>query len=144
LAAELFATMQDVYIVLGKLPEDPHEKLTADGRPATRSAAVARLGRMVAADSTEFDERDAFAMSESLARVQIGQLAAAIGKVVRQMLPPETAILSGHGDFLATQALDESHLQIPLVRLSEQLGPALARVGPAHALAVLAREAISR
>lgn len=144
LAAELFATMQDAYIVLGKIPEDPHDARTANGRPATRISAVARLGRMLAADAGEFDERDAVILSKSLARKQTAQLAAAIAKVVPATVMTETVILSGHGDFLALSALEEFGTKARLIRMSEQLGPGLARVGPAHALAVLAREAISR
>lgn len=144
LAAELFATMQDAYIVLGKIPENPYDTRTADGRPATRTAAVARLGRMAAADAAEFDERDAVVLSESLARRQAAQLAAAIAKVVPATAMPERVILSGHGDFLALSALEESGIKARVIRMSEQLGPGLARVGPAHALAVLAREAVSR
>ncbi len=43
LAQEYFATMRDVYLLLGKLPEDATDHRTADGEPATKKAA--RAGR---------------------------------------------------------------------------------------------------
>ncbi|AMV29045.1 Hydantoinase/oxoprolinase [Gemmata sp. SH-PL17] len=49
-AAELFATTLDVYVMLGNIPEDPNDRDTADGRPATRKYAAARLARMCGAD----------------------------------------------------------------------------------------------
>src|SRR5205085_10035094 len=45
-AAELFATTLDVYLILGKIPEDSTNLDTADGRPATIDLAHARLARM--------------------------------------------------------------------------------------------------
>lgn len=145
LAQEFFATTLDVYLVLGNLPEDSANLLTADGRGATRSAAIARLGRMVAADAAEFGEQDAIAMAEAVAQSQIQLVANGIRKVVASMgAPPQAALLSGHGDFLAIAALAAAGVPARQVRLGEELGQILARVGPAHALAVLAREAASR
>ena len=51
LAAELFATTADAYLLLGDLPEEPTNLDTADGRPRTRSAAHARIARMFCADA---------------------------------------------------------------------------------------------
>ena len=50
LAAEWFATTHDVYLLLGQVAEDPSDSDTADGRPATRAHAHARLARMLCAD----------------------------------------------------------------------------------------------
>jgi probable H4MPT-linked C1 transfer pathway protein len=138
---ELFATMRDVYLVLDKLPEDPADTHTADGKPATRAAARVRLGRMVAADTEEFNHRDAVALAENAADAQISRLAAAI-EIVHQAMsrPPETYIFAGHGEFLARDALDLMRITAPTVSLSKELGSAISRSGPAHALAILAHE----
>jgi uncharacterized hydantoinase/oxoprolinase family protein len=50
LGRENFATMADVYRLLGRLPEDADQMSTADGRPKTVSASAARLARMVGRD----------------------------------------------------------------------------------------------
>ena len=47
-AAEFFATMQDAYLARGLIPERPDDCDTADGRPATRVFAHARLARQAA------------------------------------------------------------------------------------------------
>lgn len=144
LTQELFATMQDAYLVLGKLPEQPGD-VGADGRPATKPHAVLRLARMLAADATEFADADAVELAQSVAAEQAALVAAAIAKVAARMpTPPRSVILSGQGEFLALAALKVTRLELPLVSLAQELGPDLSRVGPAHALAVLAREAAER
>jgi len=50
--AEVFATTRDVYLWLGDLPEQPDDRDTADGRPATRDAQATGLARIVCADRT--------------------------------------------------------------------------------------------
>src|SRR5688572_17808348 len=145
LVQELFATMRDVYLILGKLTEDPADCDTADHKAATRPAARLRLGRMVAADSEEFNHRDAVALAQSVADAQASRLAAAITEVLaRQSPPPEIIILSGHGDFLVLEALEVAQITLPRVSLASELGAAISRCAPAHALAVLARELVGK
>jgi uncharacterized hydantoinase/oxoprolinase family protein len=69
-------------------------------------------------------------------------LAGAIAKV-RDRTPaaPASVILSGHGEFLAQAALATLPAAGPTISLTEKLGLSLSRCAPAHALAVLAREA---
>ncbi len=54
--------------------------------------------------------------------------------------PPGRAVISGSGEFLARRLLARLGLDVPIVSLREELGPALSRAATAHALAVLARE----
>src|SRR5258708_819144 len=49
-AAEFFAPTLDVHLILDFIAEDPADCNTADGRPATKTAAHARLARMMCAD----------------------------------------------------------------------------------------------
>ncbi len=58
LAAETFATMGDVYLILGDVPPDPTDHATADHRPRTREAALQRLARMLCCDASELCEQD--------------------------------------------------------------------------------------
>lgn len=144
LAQEVFATMRDAYLLLTAMPEDPADHNTADGRPATKAAAKIRIGRAIAGDSEEVNHRDAAGIAQCLADAQAAQLAGAIQKVVSAMPgPPETIILSGHGEFLAINALRVANLRAKTLSLRNELGPTLSRAAPAHALAVLAREATS-
>ncbi len=142
-AQELFATMRDVYLVLGELPEQPEDRETADGRPATRIAAVARLGRMICADETEFGEPDAIALSAAVAEAQAELVQTAMSRAVRSGwdLP---LVLSGHGGFLAQRVLSKLGHTGPVIALADRLGAAVSRAAPAYALAVLVREECGR
>ncbi|MFQ3593450.1 MAG: hydantoinase/oxoprolinase family protein, partial [Gemmataceae bacterium] len=57
-AAELFATMHDVCLVLGLVEEAPEDRNTADGQPATRPHALRRLARMRCAEVHEANEAE--------------------------------------------------------------------------------------
>jgi probable H4MPT-linked C1 transfer pathway protein len=142
-AQEFFATTLDVYLVLDQIPENSADFHTADGRAATKACARARLGRMIAADSNEFNHRDAIAISEAVANAQLARIAAAVKQMVRRLPQPPTAyIFSGHGEFLVMKGLEDLPSVQRVVRLSAELGVEVSRCAPAHALAVLAREAL--
>lgn len=142
-AHELFATTWDAYLTLGELPEEPECTHTADGRPATKAAARDRLARSICADRTMFDEADARAAATTIARAQLAKIAVAAQGVLRRLpAVPSTVIISGQGEFLARQLLDRMKLSATVVSLNDQLGLELSRAAPAHALALLAREAV--
>ncbi|MCA9235990.1 MAG: hypothetical protein KDA44_10995 [Planctomycetales bacterium] len=140
-AAELFATTLDAYLVLGEASEDAENVGTADGRPRTRAAALTRLGRMVC---REIDEAEAGTLAWQVRLAQLQKLEIA-GRAVldRMTASPEIVIVSGHGDFLASDLLERWDLgpgQVTAISLAAELGPDIARCAPAHALAVLAAE----
>jgi probable H4MPT-linked C1 transfer pathway protein len=145
LAQEFFATMLDVYITLGELPEEPQVTNTADGRPATKHFAHTRLARTICADGAEFLIEDAQSHARQLAAVQRQRIVAAAQHVIGRLAsPPTTIITVGQGEFLARRVALEIAPQAKLVSLTEHCGPVISRCGPAHALAVLAREGSSR
>ncbi|QJW97198.1 hydantoinase/oxoprolinase family protein [Frigoriglobus tundricola] len=80
-AAELFATTLDVYLVLGMVPEDPNDRDTADGRPATRKYARARLARMFCGDADGVPEDAVEAFASSILSNQIVQLQDCLSRV---------------------------------------------------------------
>jgi probable H4MPT-linked C1 transfer pathway protein len=140
-AQEMFATTWDAYLTLGDLPEEPKNLNTADGRPATKEAACDRLAHAICADRETFDERDAVAAAEAVARSQLAKIAVAIGQLVsRFKSPPETIVLSGRGEFIARRALERMKLKAKIISMENELGGSLSRAATAHALAVLARE----
>jgi probable H4MPT-linked C1 transfer pathway protein len=140
-AHELFATSWDAYLMLGDMPEEPNSTYTADGRPATKAAARDRLARSICADREMFDEQDAMAAAEAIARSQLAKIAVALGQVLGRLpAPPETIVISGRGEFLAHRALERMKVATKIISLTGELGPALSRSATAHALAVIARE----
>ena len=60
-ANELFATMLDVYVLRGDLPENLATSRTADGRPASKPCCRDRLARTICAEDHEFNHRRRFA-----------------------------------------------------------------------------------
>ena len=55
-------------------------------------------------------------------------------------MPPQLAIVSGQGEFLARDALEFLQMSCPVISLGKELGGRVSRCAPAHALAVLSRE----
>ncbi len=106
-AAELFATTLDVYLLLGDVPERPEDNDTADGRPATRPFAHGRLARMLCCDGTELPLQTTVQMAQFVARRQLERLVEAARSVLRR-LPgsPQTVLVSGSGEFLARRVVD--------------------------------------
>jgi hypothetical protein len=142
-AAELFATTLDVYLLLGLIPENPADKNTADGRPATIDCAHDRLARMVCCDREEIDIAEARTIARYCALEQQKQISAAVTDVVsRDADHLETVIVAGSGELLARRILAE-HPQAQgakIVHLAEKLTRELAEAACAYAVAVLATE----
>lgn len=143
IAREFFATTADVYTVLDRVPEQPLNRDTADGRPATKAAARGRLARMVCSDSQDFDECDAAVAAETVADAFAGAIEDSVRQVTSAYaLEPQLVILSGHGAFAGQMALERAGLPWQQLSLASQIGETASRCAPAHALAVLAREAV--
>jgi probable H4MPT-linked C1 transfer pathway protein len=140
-AAELFATTADAYLILNELPEDAHNNDTADDRSRTRAAARARLARMICADADSFYEEDAKLAAAAIRDAQLKTLEIGIHQVVERLgQMPRTVILSGHGEFLLRELVKRLGWPCEVISLSRKLGAQVSRGAPAHALAVLARE----
>jgi probable H4MPT-linked C1 transfer pathway protein len=141
LAAEWFATTQDVYLVLGLLAEDPSDTDTADGRPATIACAHARLARMLCADLETSSSDERLALAREVEHRQVHMIRRAIGAVTRRLSgPPETVVRAGCGEFLARAAC--AGLDARCISLSSSLGVALSQAACAHAVAIL-RQGVS-
>lgn len=143
LAAELFATMHDVYLWRGDLTEDPNDRDTANGRPATREHAHDRLSRMLCCDSTEISESECDQIAASLADAQLEQLSGAVCRVADTLPGPVDHVLcSGSGSFLATTVAAKSLAtsDASQISLREIFTGAIAEAACAFAVARLAQE----
>jgi probable H4MPT-linked C1 transfer pathway protein len=138
-AAELFATTADAYLLLNYIREQPSANWTADGRPLTWALARSRLGRMICADTAEFSDEDAIQAAISVRDAQVNQLRQAMMQVVAKMpWRPNTVVSSGAGEFLVPKLVLESLGRVPTVSLTSRLGREVAVAATAHALAKLA------
>jgi probable H4MPT-linked C1 transfer pathway protein len=151
-AAEVFATTLDVYLVLGWRHENPSDCGTADGGPATRAAADLRLARMLGADLETSKPAERTKLAKAVVRRQVQLLQSALGGMLSR-LPAiaGTVIVAGEGEFLAWAAVNghgSSKIGLPsgvrLVSLLQKLGPEESQAACAWAVAVLAAESEDR
>jgi probable H4MPT-linked C1 transfer pathway protein len=143
LAAELFATTQDVYLLLGELSEDVANCDTANGRPATRDEAWDRLVRQVCCDRTEISQPEAVLIARNFAEQQEQQIGEALNAVLRASptgYDCQTVIVSGSGRFLAQKILAKNAAlsRVEVIDISEILKPAAPEAACAYAAAQLA------
>lgn len=142
-AAELFATTQDLFLALGWLPDESQNRDTADGRPATRAAAQVRLARMLCGDLETTTGEERRGLVNILLLGVVYRLKGAV-EVVAKRLPdkPGTVVLSGEGDFLARVVLEKQDAFPPCraVQFAQALGAGRSKSACAYAVAVLAAE----
>lgn len=145
IAAELFATTLDVYLLLGDINESPDDCNTANGHPATVAAAHDRIARALCRDRTELSFDQARDIAEFLADVQRQRISGAIDRVLlANGRPPENVIVSGSGAFLANRILD-THAKlkdVPRTDLTGMFGPDASEAACAFALARLGTESL--
>ena len=145
LAAEVFATMLDAYLLLGRIPEGPESRETANNQPATIDGAHDRMARMICADRHEVTLDEVREMAQAAADQQSARIGTALDRVLRN-LPDRCRLVltSGEGEFLAQDlTAASSHLDgATTISLAKALGPTHSRAACAFALARLGRERI--
>lgn len=148
-AAEMFATTNDVYLLLGRIAENEHDLDTADGRPATRKFAHARISRMVGGDPELISEEITTSIAEGIAQQQRDRIVSRFDKALRiintmpsrDFFTPIDCVISGSGEFLSRDVCSWMSASVrEVVSLTERLGPDLSSAAPAYAVARLAAE----
>jgi len=143
LAAELFATTLDAFLLLDNIPEDSEDHATADGRPATKDFAHARLARMLGGDGESCPQAETMELARSATAALYGDIGNAMREVAGRLpANPDTVVIAGSGEFLAREIVQHQDWLPPpaLVSLAAQLGPELSRAACAYAVAVLRAE----
>jgi hypothetical protein len=80
-SSELFAHSGDVHLVLGNIREDEYTTETADGRGRTRGEALARLARVVCADTKMLTEKEIVEIARHVRDRQVEQVADGLKQV---------------------------------------------------------------
>jgi len=143
LAAELFATMHDVALILEEVSEDPDDCSTADGRPATIACARQRLARMLCSDADLLPEEGWRDIARQLRVRQLEQISASLKRVLdTYSVPPRSVVASGSCEFLVREVIRREPLlqQAEFISMSQALGPQLSTAACAYALTQLAVE----
>ena len=141
LIPELFATSKDVLLTLGWHPESEADRETADGAPATRRHARARIARHFGADDDMLTADEVLAICESAKELLLQRIAKAVSAVAcRITAKAPTVISAGSGELLVEMTIRGLEWTSQRVSLGEKLGPELSTAAPAYAVAVLASE----
>ena len=140
-SAEGFALAGDVHLWRGSLEPGAYTVPTPDGRPATREFAGERLARIVCGDRELLDEAAIDAIADHVAEVQTMRTAAAIARVRRRHPEIGSAVVTGLGAFLGSEAVRRAGLHVcPLPRA---LDAAPGQCSAAAAAALLLGEALA-
>ncbi len=141
IAAEVFSTTADAYVLTGELPEDPNANWTADGRPLTKECSQQRLARQLCADASDLAADDLKKFAIAVRDSQISQLMQSIRAATARFAErPSTCVLSGAGEFLARVVAGQVCDGCGVISLGKEIGFCASQCGPSHALAVLAAE----
>ena len=138
-ATELFATTDDLFGVLGDIPEYSSDCDTADGKPRSQTARILRMARMLGADLETSTQDEIVALARSLRKVMVDRIASSI-ETIRTRLGRDINrfLVSGSGEFFARQIHQEIRGDsCPRVDLSRLLGKGASTALPAVALAML-------
>jgi probable H4MPT-linked C1 transfer pathway protein len=111
-SAESFALSGDVHVWRGDLTAQGYTAPTPDGRPANRDFAGERLARVVCADRELLDDSDIDRIAAHVADAMIARIAASITRVRVRHPQLDTAVIAGHGAFLARSAARRAGLHI--------------------------------
>lgn len=140
LAAELFSTSGDVFLLTGDVSEDVGNLETANGKPATLGNAHDRLARQFCCDRSEISLAEARELATVLKRQMMEQVGEALQRVLSRFPGEcETVFVSGSGSFLARQILaSEPALQNSQVHLlEERMTPEVSTAACAYAVSRL-------
>jgi probable H4MPT-linked C1 transfer pathway protein len=146
LAAELFATTLDVYLLLGEIAEDASDTITANGRPATIDAAWDRIARSICCDRSECSLDEARAIAADVKDHHHHQISSALQRVASRLTNVSQIILSGEGEPILRGMITSPGFAAitsaapAILSLRDMLGPAHSSCACAYALARLAAE----
>ncbi len=134
-AAELFATTQDVHLLLGNLTPKQCTSPSADGRPATPEFAAERLARIVCADIDMLRPEEIHNLARYLAEEQMRQIAEAMALAMSGSGVSGPVVAVGVGAFLAQAAA--ARLGLESVLPDALFEAEASRAAPAAAVALL-------
>jgi probable H4MPT-linked C1 transfer pathway protein len=124
---EVFSTIDDALIILGKTPPDSDDTKSADGKPRTLPWAANRIARMIGLDRTSVSLEIAKQLS-----IQIVDAAKSrINESFSLIDQGGTIILSGHGEMLFEPPRTRKVVRLPDV-LNQQASRCLPALAVAH------------
>ena len=139
-SSELFAQSGDVHLILGNIREEEYTAETCDGRGKTRREAMARLARVVCADTEMLTEQEIVDMAKFVYHKQVEQISGGLKQVherIKQYLQEKMVAVTGLGrNFLARKAAENAGFK-DVIDMKEYLGAEAAIVSPSVGVALM-------
>lgn len=142
---EYFASMADVYRLLGELPPGADQHATADGREKTVEGSRARLARMLGLDAADASKEAWFELARAFREAQLRTIHDAAMLVLSMSALPREAPIIGAGIGVKIASELAARLQRPFVPFSRLLVASSSKLrklacdcAPAAAVALLA------
>ncbi len=144
---ELFATMLDVNIILGKLSAGSAAEWAADHCGTSSIECVTRLARMLGLDRDTLDAAEARLIASQIRDAQLHRLTNALAQILSRHSEPDVVVVSGQGEFTARELYERfwqsSSSRPDLISLDELFGAGISSCAPAYAIAKLLHAAAS-
>lgn len=141
-SSELFALSGDVHLVLGNISAEQYTSETADGRGRTKTEALARLARVVCADTEMLTLQEIVGIAQYIYGVQVKQIIQGLNKVYtyakERAHGKVPVVATGLGkEFLAKRAAEQLGVD-EIVDLDEILPQQAVYATPAVGVALMA------
>jgi probable H4MPT-linked C1 transfer pathway protein len=140
-SSELFAQSGDVHLILGNIGEEEYTAETCDGRGKTMREAMARLARVVCADTDMLTEQEIVDMAKFVYNKQVEQISGGLKQVHERTKPSLqekiVVVVTGLGrNFLARNAAENAGFK-DIIDMKEHLGAEAAVVSPSVGVAFM-------
>ncbi|MGQ9721912.1 MAG: hydantoinase/oxoprolinase family protein [Candidatus Jordarchaeum sp.] len=136
-SSEKFALVADVHLLLNNISEEEYSCETADGRGKTVDNCLARLARMVCADTDILHKNEIYEMAQHIYQCQLAQIKEALIQVAANNTAIERVMVTGLGrNFLARRAALEAGFK-EIIDLGQIIGEKGAERAPAYAMALM-------
>lgn len=141
-ASEIFASSGDIHLILGHITSDQYTSETADGREKTLTGALARLARVVCADTEILTQQEIIDIARYIYDQQIMQVVEGLTRVYSYMKTLTSnkipVVITGLGkDFIARKATEKVCVD-ELVDLGTLIQRNATLATPAFAVALMA------
>ena len=141
-SSELFAQSADIHQILGNIDIEDYTVETPDGKGKNLADAMARLARVVCADTEMLTRQEIVQIANHVYNVQLKQIAEALSQVYLQLKPKAKqtvpAVVTGLGRyFLARKAAERAGVKI-IIDIHELVPDCAALASPAVAVSLMA------
>lgn len=148
-SSEKFALSADVHLVLGHISEDEYTCDTADGRARNRKDSLARLARVICADTEILTEEEIVALAREIHEAQLDAISEGIEQVAKRLQFADASkkkyplTVAGLGRrFLATEAANKAGFT-RILDLEDVLDHQSAMTAPSAAAAIMLNNTIN-